>query len=153
MRTAIESFDDQFLSLHRRSMDVLNTIPPPYLFRRDDSGWEMSCADHIVRSAAVVEQTFGGITTRLWDNPFEWTLREYLSSVDRLTSYLVEVEDRRQIGFRYLSDDSVLEKKIPAPLKLTTLADLLSTTLDKASDNLTNALDRYDLLFLKSKIG
>ena len=29
-------------------------------------------------SAGTIEQTFGGITANLWDDPFEWTLPETL---------------------------------------------------------------------------
>jgi hypothetical protein len=34
-----------------------------------------SCGEQVLRSAAIVEQSFGGLTANLWDDPFEWTLR------------------------------------------------------------------------------
>src|SRR3712207_7579473 len=49
-----------------------------------------SCGEHVLRSAAAVEQTFGGITVNLWDDPFEWTLPESLPapSEDRKSTRL-----------------------------------------------------------------
>ena len=54
-----------------------------------------SCGEYILRSAAAVEQTFGGITTRLWDDPFEWTLPEALST-DRFDFGIFERKSKKR---------------------------------------------------------
>ena len=68
--------------------------PASSYFRK--TTWEFA-PSRLLRSAAAVEQTFGGITTRLWDDPFEWTLPEKLSSTDLLIGYLNEVEQTRTV--------------------------------------------------------
>ena len=55
-----------------------------------------SCGEQVLRSAAIVEQTFGGLTANLWDDPFEWTLPETLSTSAKVIEYLNEVEATRQ---------------------------------------------------------
>ncbi|HEX2269316.1 MAG TPA: hypothetical protein VHH35_07275, partial [Pyrinomonadaceae bacterium] len=53
----------------------------------------------ILRSAAVIEQTFGGLTANLWDDPFEWTLPETLSTPELVIEHLSEVDALRQRFF------------------------------------------------------
>ena len=69
----------------------------------------------ILRSAAAVEQTFGGITTRLWDDPFEWTLPEALSTNELILNYLNETEETRRKCFAFFASDEDLRREIPAP--------------------------------------
>lgn len=92
----------------------------------------LSVGELILRSAASVEQTFGGITTRLWDDPFEWTLPEKLSTRLLVNDYLDEVESTRSNAFKFFSWDTELTKQIPAPEKLRTLADILLETVARA---------------------
>jgi len=77
--------------------------------------------------------TFGGITTRLWDDPFEWTLPEKLSTHLAILQYLDEVETTRLKGFSFFTSDNDLGREIPAPEKMRPLADILIDTVSQAS--------------------
>lgn len=80
----------------------------------------------------MVEQVFGGITTRLWDDPFEWTLPEKLASNKEILEYLAEVESTRSAGFRFIGSDASLKREIPAPRELRSLFDILIESLMRA---------------------
>ena len=69
---------------------------------------------NILRSAAAIEQMCGGLTANLWDDPFEWTLPETLSNVDRIVEYLSEVDLARTRAFNAM-DDGALTRYIPVP--------------------------------------
>ena len=92
-----------------------------------------SCGEYILRSAAMVEKTFGGITTRLWDDPFEWTLPEKLSDRESIIRYLDEVEETRKNGFSFFTSDADLKKELPAPEKLRSIIQILLDTLAMAN--------------------
>ena len=77
----------------------------------------------------MVEKTFGGITTRLWDDPFEWTLPEKLNDIVSVLAYLDEVEATRKNGFAFFNSDDDLKREIPAPKKLRTIFDILLETV------------------------
>jgi hypothetical protein len=89
-------------------------------------------AEQILRSARIVEQVSGGITANLWDDPFEWTLPETLTTRDKLISYLDEVRDARERAFRFLAHDADLLKTIMAPSGPTQLMSLLLDALVRA---------------------
>jgi hypothetical protein len=81
-----------------------------------------------------VEQTFGGITATLWDDPFEWTLPETLSTPRLVEEYLSEVEATRRRGFALFHSDDDLSKEIAVPSgELKSLAALLCETLARAA--------------------
>lgn len=88
-----------------------------------------SCGEYVLRSAGKVEQTFGGITSKLWDDPFEWTLPEELSTNRKIMEYLAEVEQTRLKGFAYLASDEDLLRTIPAPENLCLIFDVLLETV------------------------
>ena len=92
-----------------------------------------SCGEYLLRSAAAVEQTFDGLTTRLWDDPFEWTLPEKLSTCEAIVEYLDEVEATRTRGFGFFNSDDDLKREVPAPESMRSLADILIDTLARAS--------------------
>lgn len=92
-----------------------------------------SCGEYLLRSAAMVEKTFGGITTRLWDDPFEWTLPEKLADHESILRYLDEVEETRIKGLSFFATDADLHRRIPAPEKLRPIIDILLDTLAKAA--------------------
>lgn len=92
-----------------------------------------SCGEYLLRSAAVVEKTFGGITTRLWDDPFEWTLPEKLSDKGSILQYFDEVEKTRLHGIDFIASDDVLLREIPSPERLRPLIDILIETISHAS--------------------
>ena len=71
----------------------------------------------------------GGITTRLWDDPFEWTLPEKLYNEALIEDYLDEVEESRLRAFSYLRTDEDLARHTPAPTQLKTIEAILRNTL------------------------
>lgn len=138
MKHFISSLDGQFARLHEQSLALLEVIAPEQLYlkpRKQKSALPVySCGEYLLRSAGAVEQTFGGITTNLWDDPFEWTLPETLSSAGRVAAYLHEVEETRRHGFDFFSDDADLLKEIAMPSgEPQTLYKLLLETLARAS--------------------
>ena len=136
MRILINGFGVRFLALHRRSCELIAKLPEDKLFWKPrDLGKTFamfSCGEYILRSAAMVEKTFGGITTRLWDDPFEWTLPEELSTVSKIHEYLTEVEKTRVEGFAFFNSDEDLNRQIPAPERLRSIFDILLEALAKA---------------------
>ena len=132
MTTFIEIFDRHFRGLHERSREFVALIPDERLFWKPPGGESYSCGEYLLRSAAAVEQTFGGITARLWDDPFEWTLPEELATRDKIIGYLEEVEKTRKNGFRYFKSDADLAREIPAPERLTPIFELLLNTASRA---------------------
>jgi hypothetical protein len=136
MRIFLDSFDRQFNLIHLRSVELLSKLSDEQLFQQPrelKNTFEMfSCGEFILRSAAAVEQTFGGITTKLWDDPFEWTLPEKLSTTKLIREYLNEVEATRQNGFAFFRSDDDLKRQIPAPDELRTLHDILLDTVARA---------------------
>ena len=138
MNIFIETFNQKFLTLHTRSCELIRKIPTEKLYWQPHEKEALfpinSCGEYILRSAAAVEQTFGGITVKLWDDPFEWTLPEQLSSNELILEYLTEVEATRQRGFMFFQTDEELKKSLPAPVKILTLFELLLETLIKAEN-------------------
>jgi DNA-binding IclR family transcriptional regulator len=105
-----------------------------------------SCGEHLLRAAACVEQTFGGITANLWDDPFEWTLPETLTTPERVAAYLAEVEATRQRGFALIQSDEELAKEIAVPPgEMQTLAALLLGTLTRAAHHQGRAYATFRL--------
>jgi hypothetical protein len=92
-----------------------------------------SSYQYILRSAATIEQMCGGLTANLWDDPFEWTLPETLSSADRVVEYLSEVDLARERAFNSI-DDAALTRYISAPTGERLLISLLLETLVRASE-------------------
>ncbi len=137
MPELIQMLSLRFDVIDRRSLDLLSRVSNARLFWKsspvESDGEPYSCGELVIRSAAAVEQTFGGITTRLWDDPFEWTLPEELADKRRLAEYLHEVAVTRNQGFQFFNEDADLFRSIPAPDKLKPIAEILLETLDRAS--------------------
>ena len=117
-REIVQQIDQAFANLIASLNDLASSVP----------------TDLLLRSAAVIEQMCGGLTANLWDDPFEWTLPETLSSTDRIIEYLSEVDLARQRAFNSIHDDGALTKYISAPAGEQLLVNLLLETLVKASD-------------------
>jgi hypothetical protein len=136
-RTVLGSFDREFARLHARSSTLIDSTPIEILYqdpRAIEGGREVqSIGEYVLRSAGAVEQTFGGLTSNLWDDPFEWTLPETLSTSKRIMEYLDEVEQTRKRAFdRFLGDDDLL-KMIAVPAGVAQpLVNLLLDTLVRA---------------------
>lgn len=84
----------------------------------------------------------GGITTRLWDDPFEWTLPEKLHNKALIGDYLKEVEESRLRAFAFLHSDADLSRQTPAPTQLKTIESILRDTLTIANTFAERAAER-----------
>src|SRR5918911_1355617 len=150
MRKFISSLDEQFARLHGRSRALVEAVPEEKLYwqpRQSSGAFPVySCGEHLLRSAAAVEQTFGGITASLWDDPFEWTLPETLATNALVGQYLDEVEATRRRGFALLRADGDLAKEIAVPSgEMRTLAALLLETLARAAHHQGRAYATFRL--------
>lgn len=150
MKTILSSLDREFAELDGRARELLNLIPEDLIFARPreipNSMSLFSCGEYILRSAAMVEKTFGGITTRLWDDPFEWTLPEELSGRHDINRYLDEVEQTRTLGFDFLTSDSDLTRELPAPREMRPLIDVLIETIARAEHYQGRAFAVFQML-------
>jgi hypothetical protein len=133
-RTVIESLDTEFERLHARSCKLIETTSVGILYGNSQANSDAASVGVLVlRSAGVVEQTCGGITSNLWDDPFEWTLPETLSTRARVIEYLGEVEETRKHAFACFAADGDLLKKIATPTGgIRPLISLLLDTLGRA---------------------
>jgi hypothetical protein len=136
MKKLLETFERQYLKLHLRSRELIEKTPDEKLFWRprelNQTMAMFSCGEYVLRSGGAVEQTFGGITRRLWDDPFEWTLPEKLSSGAMILEYLAEVEETRKQGFAFFASDEDLQREMPAPEKLKSIFEILLDTIARA---------------------
>jgi hypothetical protein len=138
MRRLILCLDEEFARLYERTRALVEVIPGEKLYWQpvaSSGAFPLySCGEHLLRSAAAVEQTFGGINASLWDDPFEWTLPESLKTPASILEYLLEVEATRRAGFERFSNDGDLIKEIAVPACETKLLGaLLLETLARAS--------------------
>ncbi len=154
MRNFIEIFDRQYQKLHSGSCEIIKNTPTEKLYWQPNKIDVLfpvnSVGEYILRSAGAVEQTFGGITTRLWDDPFEWTLPETLSTNELILQYLEEAEATRRRGFALFQSEEDLRHEIPAPEKLKNLFEILLETLAKAENFQGRALSVFQLFSAKS---
>ena len=150
MDKLISCLDRQFAKLHSANHELIRTIPAELLYRQPPASANSvparSCGEHILRAAAAVEQTFGGITSNLWDDPFEWTLPETLPTAEKIGGYLDEVETTRRHGFEFFQSDRDLLKEIMAPSGPTLLFPLLLDTLARSANYQGGAKATLDLL-------
>ncbi len=138
MNVVLPSLNDRFKKLHERSQTLVQLLPEDVIYQLPSATKGhapfYSCGEYLLRSAAAVEQTFGGITVNLWDDPFEWTLPEALPTAADIIEYLNEAEATRHRGFALLQTDDDLNRKIVNPAgEQQTLADLILATLMRAA--------------------
>src|SRR6185503_19698781 len=128
-RAIVEGLDREFAHLYVQWCGAIANTPPELLYvgiATPPQAAAASIGECVLRSASAIEQTFGGITANLWDDPFEWTLPEYLSTPARMRDYLDEVEETRRRAFSSLTDDDCLRKQVAVPSGATVpLIDLL----------------------------
>ena len=139
----VTSLDREFARLHLNSCALAAGTPAGVLYQAaaqqrpsllTEGPAFSSVGEKLLRSAAIIEQTFGGITANLWDDPFEWTLPEYLSSAEAIIEYLDEVEATRQRAFQSFTDDACLQLNVVIPSgESVTLISLLRATLRRAA--------------------
>ena len=133
-----EWFDREFARLYSDWRELVTGLEPQTIYRPPTGGGK-SVGDQVVRSARAVEQTFGGITANLWDDPFEWTLPETLTTKDKILDYFAEVETTRKRGFELFRSDEDLLKEVMTPSGKMQLASLLLDTLVRARHHHLNA--------------
>jgi hypothetical protein len=133
----LSSLDRRFAAIDRDMRALVERLTEAQLFEKPASAEtaRLSCGEAILRAGAIVEKTFGGITTRLWDDPFEWTLPEKLSSRTAVLEYLDEVEETRRRGFSFFRSDADLLREMPAPECLRPIIDILLEAIAHASYN------------------
>lgn len=137
-REIVESLDREFARLHLRSCAVIAKTPNDILYSITTSTGTSSLSsvgENVLRCAGAIEQTFGGITSNLWDDPFEWTLPEYLSTPAKVIEHLGEVEETRKRAFSSFDGDACLLKHVATPSGETRpLVELLLGTLVRAAE-------------------
>lgn len=142
-REIVNCLDREFAGLISGLKDLVLSVPPHLIYQSSP----VSFGENILRSAAVIEQTCGGLAANLWDDPFEWTLPETLSSVDLIIEYLSEVDLMRQRAFNSILDDSALSKYISLPSgEPRKLVSLLLETLVTAGDYKGRAMATIKIL-------
>ncbi len=144
-RELVDHLEREFTRLIENLKQLVNSVTSDLLYRRPPS---VTIGENLLRSAAVLEQTFGGLTANLWDDPFEWTLPETLSSAELINEYLSEVDDARERAFGSIAGDRDLTKYISGPSgEPQHLFALLVNTLVKASDYHGRAVATLKMLF------
>ena len=147
----VGGLDEQFARLHERSVRLVQAVPFEKLYWQPEVARARtfpvySCGEHILRSAAAVEQTFGGITVNLWDDPFEWTLPESMPAPADVARYLEEAEATRRRAFEFFKSDEDLAREIAVPSGETrTLFALVTETLARASHHQGRAYATFRL--------
>lgn len=164
MNKFLSTLDAQFAALHARSCALVRVLPAEFLYWQpraaaigavataaaaagaSGASPVYSCGEHLLRSAASVEQTFGGLTANLWDDPFEWTLPETLSTPALVAEYLEEVEATRRRGLALVAADDDLLKEIAMPSgEMRALFALLNETLVRAAHHQGRAYAAFRL--------
>ena len=143
-RIIVELLDQQFDRLIESLRALAVSTPSNLLYEQHAAS---SIGENILKSAGVIEQTFGGITTNLWDDPFEWTLPETLSTDARVVEYLAEANSLKNRAFVSFTDDGMLLKLVSVPSgESCYLLELLLTTMSRASDYRGRAAATFKLL-------
>lgn len=136
MNIKIDYLRSHFERISERSRFLVARAEEDRLYWRPriitNSLFPFSFGEFVLRSAAMVEQAFGGITTRLWDDPFEWTLPEKLATKESILGYLAEVDAATQRGFEFLRSDADLDMLIPAPTELRPIFSILGDAAGRA---------------------
>jgi hypothetical protein len=149
MRTKLDHLRSHFERISERSRILVEHSPEDRLYWHPKviphSLAPFSFGEFIVRSAAMVEQSFGGITTRLWDDPFEWTLPEKLTTKQSVLSYLAEVDSASERGFAFLKGDADLDMQLPAPVELRSIFAILIDAIGNAEHFQGRAISIFQL--------
>lgn len=141
----MDHLDGECVRLISNLKELVNSVTADLLYLRPP---HVSIGENVLRSAAALEQTFGGLTANLWDDPFEWTLPEALSTPELVTEYLSEVDAARERAFKSIASDRELTKYISGPWdEPQQLFALLLQTLIKASDYHGRAVATVKMLF------
>jgi hypothetical protein len=142
-REIVQQLDREFGGVVKSLKDLASSVPATLLYRNPPA---VSIGENILRSAAAIEQMCGGLTSNLWDDPFEWTLPETLSNGALIVDYLSEVDQLRQRAFNSITDDSVLTRYVATPTGEQQLLGLLLQTLLQAGDQRGRAVATIKIL-------
>jgi hypothetical protein len=144
-RRLVDYLDEEFTRLISNLKQLVSSITPDVLYRRPPA---VTIGENLLRSAAVLEQTFGGLTANLWDDPFEWTLPETLSTAELVNEYLSEVDAARQRALALIASDEDLLRNISGPWdEPRSLFVVLVQSLVKASDYHGRAVATLKMFF------
>ena len=138
MKNLIAWFEREFAPLEQAWRELIQATDDDRLYQSDGQH-NPGVDEQVLKSARIVEQTFGGITANLWDDPFERTLPETLTTSQKLLAYLGEVENARRRGFELFQSDEDLLKTIMTPSGPTQVMSLLLDTLVRAGHHQLNA--------------
>jgi len=138
----------EFANLIGSLVELVGSVPAELLYCHPPA---VSVGESLLKSAGVIEQTCGGLTANLWDDPFEWTLPEELSNADRIREYLGEVDQARQRAFVSFGSDASLTKLVALPSgDSQELLRVLLETLVRAADYRGRAAATFKILSDKS---
>ena len=147
-RRLIEKLERECVDLLSRLTQLVESVPVQSLYKQSTGSAVGSVGENVVRSAAALEQAFGGLTTNLWDDPHEWTLPETLSTSHLIVEYFTEVDRARTRTFASLVDDSALQKYIAMPSgDQGTIEALLVNAIESAQNFEDRAAETYKMLF------
>ena len=142
-REIVTNLDQQFAALVNSLKRLASSVPAALLYRNPPA---VSIGESILRSAAAIEQTCGGLTSNLWDDPFEWTLPEALPTPAHVAEYLSEAEATRLRAFQSFRADSDLSKEIATPSgEMMTVFALVAETLARAAHHQGRAYATFRL--------
>jgi hypothetical protein len=145
-RDVVELLDREFQNLLAQLKALVTSVSPELIYKRPQSLSVSTLGEYILKSAAVAEQTFGGLTANLWDDPFEWTLPEALSDANRIVEYLAEVDQARQRAFSCFANDASLLKNVSVPSgESRLLANVLVDALVRANTYYGQALATHKI--------
>jgi hypothetical protein len=146
----IDTLNNHFADLDKRQRRLINKVPDEKLFwtpvSTADTMLLLSVGGAVLRSASMVEQAFLGITRRLWDDPFEWTLPEKLSTKASINEYLDEVASTRTNGLSFITSDSDLSRQLPAPESLKPILQILVESIARSENFLGRGEAVYKLV-------
>lgn len=147
-RDSIEGLNRDFICVLSELSTLIKSIPGEKIYFNPTGASEGSVGDCVVKTARTLEQAFGGLTTNLWDDPFEWTLPETLSTTNLILEYLAEVDTARARAFASLVDDSALDKYIAMPSgEQASIQKLLAEALSNARVYEKRARETAKMLF------
>ena len=132
VKSLVSALDSAFADLIDSLKEIVRSVDPALLYQRTNN---LSVGEQILRSGAAIEQTFGGLTANLWDDPFEWTLPEALATSESIVEYLSEVDATRRRVFESIDGDGALAKYVAVPSgEPKILIELLLETIVRASE-------------------
>ena len=152
IRQKVEDLNIQFAEIHKISCDFTAGLSAELLYARPaQASANDTCGEQILRCSAVIEQSFGGITANLWDDPFEWTLPETLNTPAKVLEYLSEVETLRNRAFLAFKNDADLSKEIMTPAGAKQIFPFLLDTLNRARHHQQRAFTALEFLKLTAE--